>query len=127
MVGGATDVIHALVLKPVGKLPWLDPWLNTPSNHRVHHGAKPIYLDKNYGGILIVWDRLFGSYQAEGERPVYGLTAPLRSAHPLAVHGREAARLIRDLWRSGSATAALRTAFGPPGVGDAPDATLTRV
>jgi sterol desaturase/sphingolipid hydroxylase (fatty acid hydroxylase superfamily) len=43
----------------IGKLPWLDPWLNTPSNHRVHHGSQPGYLDKNYGGVLMIWDRLF--------------------------------------------------------------------
>lgn len=99
----------------IGKLPWLDPWLNTPSNHRVHHGTQVAYLDKNYGGILIIWDRLFGSFQAETERPNYGITDPLRTANPLAVHGREAWRLARSLGQTVSLRRALRTAFGPPG------------
>jgi sterol desaturase/sphingolipid hydroxylase (fatty acid hydroxylase superfamily) len=51
--------------------------LNTPSHHRVHHGSDPEYLDRNYGGILIVWDRLFGSFQEELHRPTYGLTTPV--------------------------------------------------
>ena len=57
--------------------------LNTPSNHRVHHGRNPKYIDRNHGGVLIVWDRLFGTYQAEEEEPVYGITKPLASWNPL--------------------------------------------
>jgi len=99
----------------VGKLSWLDPWLNSPSNHRVHHGTQAAYLDKNFGGILIIWDRLFGSYQAEIEAPNYGIIDPLRTANPIAVHGREAWRLARGLRRAATVRGALRTAFGPPG------------
>lgn len=84
----------------VGRLPLLDPWLNTPSNHRVHHGSQGAYLDKNYGGILIIWDRLFGTWAAEGEQPVYGLTTPLTSSHPVAVHGFELSRLAVDVRRA---------------------------
>lgn len=54
----------------IGKLPLFDPWLNTPSNHRVHHGRNPRYLDKNYGAVLMIWDHLFGSYEPEGEAVV---------------------------------------------------------
>lgn len=57
--------------------------LNTPSHHRVHHGINPEYLDKNYGGIFIVWDKLFGTYQDEGRPVVFGVTKPLRSFNPL--------------------------------------------
>src|SRR5258708_1556854 len=57
--------------------------LNTPSAHRVHHGVNPQYLDKNYGGILLVWDRLFGTYEPEVEPPVYGVTHPLASYNPI--------------------------------------------
>jgi sterol desaturase/sphingolipid hydroxylase (fatty acid hydroxylase superfamily) len=57
--------------------------LNTPSAHRVHHGINPQYLDKNYGGILLVWDRLFGTYEPEVEPPVYGVTHPLGSYNPI--------------------------------------------
>jgi alkylglycerol monooxygenase len=67
----------------IGRLGPLERVLNTPSHHRVHHATNPQYLDKNYGGIVITWDRLFGSFAAERERPVYGTTKPLRSLNPL--------------------------------------------
>ncbi len=67
----------------VGKLGWLEEWLNTPSHHRVHHAINPQYLDRNYGAILIVWDRLFGTFISEDETPVYGLVKPLRSFNPI--------------------------------------------
>lgn len=61
----------------IGRLPrWFEFVFNTPSHHRVHHGSNPRYLDKNYGGTFILWDRAFGSFAAEVERPVYGLTTP---------------------------------------------------
>jgi len=66
----------------VGKLGSVEGVLNTPSAHRVHHGINPRYLDRNYGAILVVWDRLFGSYEPEGEEVVYGLVKPLRSFQP---------------------------------------------
>ncbi len=68
----------------VGKLPRPIEWLfNTPSHHRVHHGVQDQYLDKNYGAILIVWDRIFGTFEVEGERVVYGTTVPLASYNPV--------------------------------------------
>jgi sterol desaturase/sphingolipid hydroxylase (fatty acid hydroxylase superfamily) len=79
----------------IGKLGWFDRWFNSPSNHRVHHGSQAQYLDKNYGGILILWDRLFGTYEAEGEAVIYGLTEPINSINPWKVHFEEVARLIR--------------------------------
>ena len=57
--------------------------LNTPSHHRVHHGVNPRYIDRNYAGILIIWDRLFGSFEPEGKEPVYGIVKPLGSFNPL--------------------------------------------
>jgi hypothetical protein len=69
--------------RAIGKLGPLELILNTPSNHRVHHGRNPKYIDRNHGGVLIVWDRLFGTYQAEEEEPVYGITKPLASWNPL--------------------------------------------
>ncbi len=63
----------------VGKLGWLERILNTPSHHRVHHAVNPRYLDRNYGAILIVWDRLFGTFVEEREAPVFGTTHPLGS------------------------------------------------
>jgi sterol desaturase/sphingolipid hydroxylase (fatty acid hydroxylase superfamily) len=67
----------------VGRLGWVDRWLATPSNHRVHHAVNDRYIDRNYGGILIVWDRLFGTFVEESERCVYGTRAPLESWDPL--------------------------------------------
>ena len=66
----------------VGKLGFLERWVNTPSLHRVHHGINPRYLDKNFGGTFIVWDRLFGTYEPETEPPVYGIVKPLESLDP---------------------------------------------
>jgi sterol desaturase/sphingolipid hydroxylase (fatty acid hydroxylase superfamily) len=69
----------------VGRLGWFDRWFCSPSNHRAHHAVNDVYLDRNYGGILMVWDRLFGSFQEElPEQPcVYGTRSPLRSWNPL--------------------------------------------
>lgn len=70
--------------RAVGKLPAPVEWLlNTPSHHRVHHGVNPKYVDKNYGGIFIVWDRWLGTFQEEEDEPVYGTVHPLASWNPL--------------------------------------------
>jgi len=98
----------------VGRLPLLDPWLNTPSNHRVHHGRNPEYIDKNYGGILILWDRLFGTYAPERAPVDYGLLSPLASRNPLAVHFHVFAKLLRGLKATRSLRAAAVLLAGPP-------------
>jgi alkylglycerol monooxygenase len=69
-------VQHTRYVPKLGPIGW---WMNTPSHHRVHHGRDEAYLDKNYGGILIIWDRLFGTFQPEQHEPSYGLTKPIRS------------------------------------------------
>lgn len=104
----------------VGRLPLLDPWLNTPSNHRVHHGRNPDYLDRNYGGILIIWDRLFGTYAPEREAVDYGLVDQLKSRNPAAVHFHGLAKFVRQI---GSGPSLMRHIFGRPGdhIGDRPD------
>jgi sterol desaturase/sphingolipid hydroxylase (fatty acid hydroxylase superfamily) len=71
---------HTRVVRSLG---WLDGILVTPSNHRVHHGINPQYIDKNYGGMFIVWDRLFGTFEPEREPVVYGVRRPLRSLNPV--------------------------------------------
>lgn len=78
---------------------------NTPSHHRVHHGADAAYLDKNYGGILILWDRLFATFEPEVQRPAYGLTTQINSWNPLDVQFSELRRLLGDVrtddrWRT---------------------------
>lgn len=81
----------------VPKLGWFDKVFNSPSNHRVHHGSDKAYLDRNYGGIFVVWDQLFGTYAEETHRPTYGLVKPIESANPIAVHLHEARYLWRDV------------------------------
>ena len=87
----------------VGKL-WrpVELVMNTPSHHRVHHATNPEYLDRNYGGILIVWDRLFGSFEAEGDRVVYGLTKNIETFNPVRVATHEYAAIWADLRRARS-------------------------
>jgi sterol desaturase/sphingolipid hydroxylase (fatty acid hydroxylase superfamily) len=71
--------------------------MNTPSHHRVHHGSNNQYLDTNYGGILIIWDRLFGTFEPERERVVYGLTKNIKTFNPLRVATHEYTAIWRDL------------------------------
>lgn len=72
--------IHTELIKKMG---WFEYVFNTPSHHRVHHGSNPKYIDKNHGGTLIIWDRIFGTFQKEEEKVVYGITTPLNSWNPL--------------------------------------------
>ncbi|OEU96854.1 sterol desaturase family protein [Streptomyces oceani] len=82
----------------IGKLPrWFEFVFNTPSHHRVHHASQGDYLDRNFGGILIVWDRLFGSFAPEVEPCVYGLTKNIETYNPLRVATHEYASIGRDL------------------------------
>jgi len=88
---------------------------NTPSHHRVHHASDPIYLDRNYGGILIVWDRLFGTFQQELHRPTYGLTKPVRTYNVVRLQFHEYAAIVRDLRAAHGWRDRLGYVFGPPG------------
>ncbi len=101
----------------IGRLGWFDRWFCSPSNHRVHHAVNDAYLDKNYGGILILWDRLFGTFAEErDEEPcVYGTRAPLRSYNPLWANLEVYAALARDAWHARSWADKLRVWFKPPG------------
>lgn len=108
--------IHNILIhtEKIGKLGWLDRVFNTPSNHRVHHASNPQYLDKNMGGILILYDRLFGTYEPETEKPVYGITQNIDSHHPATILLHEYRHLLRELpairgWRQ-----KLRYLFSPP-------------
>ena len=70
----------------VGKLGWLDYVFNTPSVHRVHHGSNPQYFDKNFGGILMIWDHFFGTYQKEDEKVIYGIDRDINTNNPLKIN-----------------------------------------
>ncbi|SEL99102.1 Sterol desaturase/sphingolipid hydroxylase, fatty acid hydroxylase superfamily [Variovorax sp. YR750] len=99
----------------VGKLGWFDRWFCSPSNHRVHHAVNDSYLDRNYGGILIVWDRMFGSFREEDERCVYGTRGELRSWDPLWANAEVYWALAKDSWHARSWADKLRVWIKPPG------------
>lgn len=88
---------------------------NTPSHHRVHHGSDPIYLDKNYAGILIIWDRMLGTFQAERHRPTYGLTKPVGSYNLLKLQYGDYAQMVREVRAASSLQEKLGYVLGPPG------------
>jgi sterol desaturase/sphingolipid hydroxylase (fatty acid hydroxylase superfamily) len=103
--------IHTRAVGRLGPLEWI---LNTPSHHRVHHGIDPEYVDRNYAGIFIVWDRLFGTFQREGREPVYGTVKALASWDPLGANlrgWRDLAKMARATrrWRD-----KLRVWVAPP-------------
>ena len=89
--------------------------MNTPSHHRVHHGTNRRYLDRNYGGILILWDRLFGTFEPEGERVVYGLTTDITTYNPVRIAFHEWAAMVRDACRATTSRDRVGYVFGPPG------------
>ena len=101
----------------IGKLGPLELVFNTPSHHRVHHASNPDYLDKNFGGVLIVFDRLFGTFAEEksGEKIRYGLVKPLRSNNPFVIALHEWAAMGRDVLRSRSFSELAAVLFGRPG------------
>ncbi|ORM31911.1 sterol desaturase family protein [Williamsia sp. 1135] len=88
---------------------------NTPSHHRVHHGRDQDYLDKNYGGILIIWDRIFGSFQKELQRPTYGLTKPVDTFNIWRLETREYVAIAADVRRTRSVKDKIGYILGPPG------------
>ncbi len=104
--------IHTRAIGKLGPLEWI---LNTPSHHRVHHGSDKKYLDKNYAGTLIIWDRLFGSFQEEEEAPTYGIIKPLRSWNPLWANVHFYVDLVRKSRGAPSLTERIKVWLGRPG------------
>ena len=88
---------------------------NTPSHHRVHHGSNQQYLDRNYAGILIIWDRMFGSFEPEVAPVIYGLTKNIETHNPLRIESHEWFAIFRDVRRAGSVRHALGYVFRHPG------------
>ncbi|MGI9511426.1 MAG: sterol desaturase family protein [Anderseniella sp.] len=100
----------------IRKLPRPVEWLmNTPSHHRVHHGSNPKYLDKNYAGIFIIWDRIFGTFEEEQEEVVYGLVKPIDSINPMVAFLHGFYRLAKNVWEMKGVRNKLGVIFGPPG------------
>jgi sterol desaturase/sphingolipid hydroxylase (fatty acid hydroxylase superfamily) len=100
----------------IGKLGWLEYVLNTPSIHRVHHARNDRYIDRNYAGVLVIWDRLFGSYVDEdrNEAPVYGIVEPLHTYNPLKATFHEWASMAQDFVRVRGLRNRMSALFAPP-------------
>jgi sterol desaturase/sphingolipid hydroxylase (fatty acid hydroxylase superfamily) len=107
--------IHTEVVRRMP--PWFEYLFNTPSHHRVHHASNPVYLDRNYAGVLMVWDRLFGTFVRErDEEPAqYGIVKNIDTFNPLRIAFHEWVAMLRDLWSARSWREALGVLFGPPG------------
>lgn len=104
--------LHTELIGKLGPIEWI---MNTPSHHRVHHGCDDKYLDRNYAGILIIWDRMFGTFQDEIETPRYGLKRDFDSQNPLKVWFSELPELFRNLRDAKSVLEVKMRLFGPPG------------
>lgn len=108
--------IHTELIQQLPK--WIEFFFNTPSHHRVHHGSNPIYLDRNHAGILIIWDRLFGTFQPElkHEKVKYGLVVNIKTYNPILIAFNEWGALFKDLiTRNLSVTNRIKYLYKPPG------------
>ena len=106
-------VLHTEAIR---KLPRpIEAIMNTPSHHRVHHGSNERYLDKNYAGIFIIWDRMFGTFAREDEKVVYGLVTPIESVNPFVAFFHGFYRLGRDVWNMPGFFNKIGVLIHPPG------------
>jgi sterol desaturase/sphingolipid hydroxylase (fatty acid hydroxylase superfamily) len=115
----------------IDRLPrWFEAVMNTPSHHRVHHGTNPRYLDRNYAGVFIIWDRMFGTFEPErdDDRPRYGIIRQLPTFNPLWVAVHEWVGIARDVARARSLKGLWLAIAGPPGAvsGETSDAIRAR-
>lgn len=101
----------------IDKMGFLEHIIITPSHHRIHHAINPIYIDKNYGGILVIWDKLFGTFQEElpDVKPVYGITRPVSTWNPVKINFIHLTLLIKDAWRTSNMWDKFRIWFMPTG------------
>jgi sterol desaturase/sphingolipid hydroxylase (fatty acid hydroxylase superfamily) len=104
--------IHTELIRRMGPLEFV---LNTPSHHRVHHGSNKQYIDRNHAGVLIIWDRMFGSFEPEVEAPVYGLSRNINTYNPFRIAFHEWIDIWNDLRRAASWRERLFCVLGPPG------------
>jgi len=104
--------IHTELIRSVGPLEGI---LNTPSHHRVHHGSNAQYIDRNHGGTLIIWDRMFGSFEPENEKVAYGLTKNIHTYNPLRIAFHEWVDMVRDVAHARGWRERWMYVFGEPG------------
>ena len=105
-------LLHTEYVNRLGIFEW---FMSTPSHHRVHHGSNPQYIDKNYGGVLIIWDRIFGSFQKEEEKVVYGTLKPINTYNPLKINFRECYTLAKDVYHAPGVMNKVRYLYKSPG------------
>ncbi|MDG2227048.1 MAG: sterol desaturase family protein [Flavobacteriales bacterium] len=103
---------HTKLVGKLGPIEWI---FNTPSHHRVHHATQVQYLDKNHAGILIIWDRMFGTFQKEKELPIYGITENINSFSPLKIASHEYVNLWQDIRRAKKFSDKINYLIKPPG------------
>jgi sterol desaturase/sphingolipid hydroxylase (fatty acid hydroxylase superfamily) len=116
----AVAAVHLLLAywhhtRLIGRLGWVERIFVTPSHHRVHHGVNPQYIDKNYSEFLIIWDKLFGSYEEEREEVCYGITHPPRTWDPIFINFQYWRQLWSDAWHTRNWFDKLRIWFMPTG------------
>ena len=102
---------HTQIIKNLGPFEYI---FNTPSHHRVHHGSNKQYLDKNYGNLLIVWDRMFGTFEPEKESVKYGLVKNVKTFNPIKITFMEWSNIFKDIKNSNNIKESLYLFFGPP-------------
>lgn len=107
--------IHTKFVRSLG---WLEKVLNTPSHHRVHHGVNEAYLDKNYGGVLIIWDRIFRSFVKESEPPRYGIIKPIKSYNALWINTHAWIEMFDEMKKRHGIRRKLRAIFASPNMDD---------
>jgi len=118
---GAVNLVYQFWIhtQAIKKMPrWFEFIFNTPSHHRVHHGTNPRYLDSNYAGILIIWDRMFGTFveERDDDPVIYGIITPIASHNPAVVAFKELFNIFKDAAQPGiKVHQRLAYIFAPPG------------
>ena len=102
---------HTQIVGKLGPLEWI---LNTPSHHRVHHGANAEYIDKNYGNLLIIWDRMFGTFEPEKAKVKYGLVNNVNTFNPIKITFMGWQSMMQDIQKAKNYREVFSTIFGPP-------------
>jgi sterol desaturase/sphingolipid hydroxylase (fatty acid hydroxylase superfamily) len=102
---------HTQIVGKLGPLEWI---FNTPSHHRVHHGSNSQYIDKNYGNLLIIWDRMFGTYEPEQEKVKFGLVNNVNTYNPTKITFMGWQEIFKNIKEAKNVNEALYSFFGPP-------------
>jgi alkylglycerol monooxygenase len=102
---------HTQMVGKLGPLEWI---LNTPSHHRVHHGSNPEYIDKNYGNLLIIWDRLFGTFEPEKAKVTYGLVNNVNTFNPIKITLMDWQAMLREIKEKEKVSEKIKIFFGTP-------------